>query len=272
MKSLFDYPLLVNEVFYRGSHILSWIEEHNEASTLDKQALQAPIMDALVYKNLIDPEKESLDLEHLCIHENLDHYTYEKYPNVVGIPLWMKEEFRRVRLKVSDGIPLSIYLARPTMKNKTARYCIYDMNTAVSALFETATFYDVFYISPTRGIKIEEQRPFVEVDLGEGVLYLVDTLTKRIFKNSFFREKYGFEILSMDKIKEYQGLKKEMYEDFVTPKTEFYYLIPFLNMMANSKMESNAEFCYELEKSKEYFPEEWEKYQIEQELYFKRTI
>ena len=28
---------------------------------------------------------------------------------------------------------------------------------------------------------------------------------KNISKNSFFREKYGFEILSMDKIKEYQG-------------------------------------------------------------------
>lgn len=100
----------------------------------------------------------------------------------------------------------------------------------------------------------------------------MDTLTKRIFKNSFFREKYGFEILSMDKIKEYQGLKKEMYEDFVTPKTQFFHLIPFLNMMTNAKMEGNEEFCYELEKSKEYFPEEWEKYQIEQELYFKRTI
>ncbi len=270
MKSLFDYPLLVNEVFYRGSHILSWIEEHNEASTLDKQALQATIMDALVYKNLIDPEKESLDLEHLCIHENLDHYIYEKYPNVVGIPLWMKEEFRRVRLKVSDGIPLSIYLARPTMKNKTARYCIYDMNTAVSALFETATFYNVFYVSPTRGVKVEEQRPFVEIAINEE-LYLVDNLTKRIFKSSFFKETYGFEIQSMDKKEEYQGLKQEMYKDFVTPKTEFYYLIPFLNMMTNAKMEGNEEFCYELEKSKGYFPEEWEMY--EQESQFrKRTI
>lgn len=61
MKSLLDYEPLVNEVFYKCWHILEYIEKHLEMTELDKEAIQATIMDALVYKNLINPEKESLD-------------------------------------------------------------------------------------------------------------------------------------------------------------------------------------------------------------------
>ena len=56
-KSLFEYDILVNDVFYRFWHILTWIEEHPDMSDLDKEAICATIMDALVYKCLIDPEK-----------------------------------------------------------------------------------------------------------------------------------------------------------------------------------------------------------------------
>lgn len=148
MKSLFDYEFLVNEVFYRCQPILKWIENNKNMSDLDKEAIQATIMDALVYKKLIDPTIESLDLDHLCIVNNLEHYVYNKHPNISGIPQWMKEEFRKKCLTITGGIPISLFLAKPP--SKFVRYCVYDPNTAVSAIFPDATFYNVFYNSPTR--------------------------------------------------------------------------------------------------------------------------
>lgn len=240
-------------------------------SLLDRKAVQATIMDALVYKGLINPKKESLDIEHLCIRENLEYYVYEPYPDVCGIPLWMKEKYRTICLKISGGIPVSIYLARPTMnKNSVGTYCIYDLNTAISSIFPETTFYNVFYTSPTRGVKIEEQRPFVEVDLGERNFYLVDALTKRIFKSSYFKENYGFEIKSMDRKTEYQGVKKEIYLEHTTDQLQLGSMLYFLQMLADATKGRNNEFLYELEKSKENYPEEWEQFRLERS-YFRRT-
>ena len=172
MVNLYDYDLLVNDVFYRCWHILEYIERHPNMSDLEKEAIKATIMDALVTKKLIDPNSQSLDFDKMCIVNNLDFYTYDKHPNICGIPLWMKEKFREKSIYVTGGIPVSIFLAKPP--SKIARYCVFDPNTAVSSIFEDATFYNAIYNSPTRNIRIDEARPFVEV-LIDDKLYLCDT-------------------------------------------------------------------------------------------------
>lgn len=270
MKNLFEYEILVNDVFYRGSHILDWVKENSQMDDLDKKAIQATIMEALVYKNLINKEKESLDIEHMCIVDNLNYYTYEEHPDVASIPLWMKEEYRHRSLKISGGIPVSIFLAKPTSNNSIERYCIYDMNTAASVIFEEATFYNTIYYSPTRKVEIKEQRPFVEVKI-KGELYLIDTLTKRIFKSDFFKENFHMKIKSMDKKTEYQGTKKEIYEGHTTPEMSLGNMLYFLKMLGDFTTGRNAEYLYELEKSKEFYPQEWTKYELEKELFKSRT-
>ena len=50
MKSLFEYDVLVNDVFYRCWHILEYIEKHSDIDKLERDAIQATIMDALVFR------------------------------------------------------------------------------------------------------------------------------------------------------------------------------------------------------------------------------
>lgn len=258
MKNLIDIAYIVNDVFYKCWHILEYIQENSPLSELDRAAIKATIMDALVYKGLIDPNKESLDLDNLCIVEDLDHYKYEKFPNVCGIPQWMKEEFRKKALVISGGIPISLFLANPP--SKLNRYCVFDPNTAVSSIFPDATFYMVTYISPTRNIEIEEPRPFVEVNLN-GELYLVDTLTKRIFKSSYFRERYGFKIKSKTQVSKLSGEKLQYYRESIEENTDFSMSLSIYDLLMDDfkSMPSKAELVYEYEKCKRYFPEEFEK-------------
>lgn len=44
MKSLFDYEILLNEVFYKCWYILEYIENNLDMSNLDKDAIKAIIM------------------------------------------------------------------------------------------------------------------------------------------------------------------------------------------------------------------------------------
>lgn len=254
MKSLLDYDYLINDVFYRCWHILEYIEHHPNMSELEKEAIKATIMDALVYKGLIDPEKESLDLDNMCIRDNLDYYCYELHPNVCGIPQWMKEAFRHKRLHITAGMPISVHLAKPP--SKIIRYCVYDPNTAVSSIFPDATFYNVFYTSPTRGIRIEDKRPFVEVEI-EGELYLVDTITKRIFKSSYFKETYGFEVTEEVRVSELKGEKLKIYQEHTSEIDSYEETIPFIEMTLTGIINSpdNAEMVYEFERSREIYPE-----------------
>lgn len=260
MKSLLDYPFLVNDVFYRCEHVLSYIESHTNMDPLEISAIKATIMDALVYKGLIDPNRQSLDLEHLCICNDVNHYCYEKHPNVCGIPQWMKEEFRKKSITITGGIPISLFLAKPP--SKFLRYCVYDPNTAVSSIFNDATFYQVFYTSPTRGKRIEEVRPFVEVEI-DGILYLVDTLTKRIWKSSYFKEQFGFEVVSKQNTHHLSKENQEIYQDNIKTQNELHTFLIFAVMFPDTP--ALAEMRYELERSKDYFPEEWIKYEQEKE-------
>lgn len=266
MRSLFEYDFLVNEVFYKCWPILKWIEKNPNMSDLDRQAIQATIMDALVYKGLINPAKESLDLEHLCIVNNLEYYNYEKYPNICGIPQWMKEEFRKNSIHITGGIPISIFLAKPP--SKSTRYCVYDPNTAVSSIFPDATFYNALYDSPTReGIRLDEIRPFVEIAI-DGELYLVDTLTKRIFKSSWFKTTYNFEVKSSKTISKMDKKYLDYYKEEIKKEINLAIFIElvFLHIKDNASI-SLSEIKYEIEKSKEYYPEEWERYEsLKQEM------
>lgn len=256
VKSLLDYDLLTNDVFYRCWHILDYIAHHPNLPESDHQAIEATIMEALVSKKLLDPTKESLDLQNLCIHEDLNHYCYEKHPNICGIPLWMKEEFRKHSLYITGGIPISLCLSKPP--SKIIRYCVYDPNTAVSSIFTDATFYQAYYVSPTRHKRIEEVRPFVEVNI-DGEPYLVDILTKRILKSSWFKETFSMEVVSREKKSEFSSEQQAIYDEQVSPSNSLAIMIPLYQSVLSFSMPDHAETAYELEKSKEYFPEEWQK-------------
>lgn len=269
MKSLVDYDFLVNEVFYRCQHILDYIESHPNMSDLEREAVKATIMDALVYKGLIDPNKESLDFDNLCIRDDLNHYVYDKHPNICGIPQWMKEEFRKKSIVVSAGIPISLFLTKPP--SKYMRYCVYDPNTCVGSVFPDATHYNVFYTSPTRGVRIDDVRPFVEVEI-DGELYLVDTLTKRIIKSSFFRKNYGFDVVSSYKVSELTGEFKKHYEEQTAERDNLSTMIPFYEMTidALASIPDNAEMIYEFNKCREYYPIAFE--ECEREKTFMKEI
>lgn len=256
MKKLCDYDVLINETFYKCWHILDYIIEHPEMSDLDKQAIKATIMDALVTRKQIDPEKQSLDLDNFCIADNLENYVFEKHPNICGIPLWMKDEFRKRCLYITGGIPISMFLAKAP--SKRVRYCVYDPNTAVSAIFEDATFYNAIYDSPTRGIRLTEVRPFVEVAI-DGELYLVDTLTKRILKSSWFKQKYNFEAKNKQTISKMGKKRLKYYKDAIKEHKHLAETLPFMMHILDYNVPNQAEMQYELLESKKLFPEEWEK-------------
>ncbi len=57
MKKLLEYDFLMKDVFYKCWHILEYIDKHPNMSELDREAIKATIMDALVYKDLIEAEK-----------------------------------------------------------------------------------------------------------------------------------------------------------------------------------------------------------------------
>ena len=265
MKSLFEYDILVNDTFYRSWHILEYIENHPEMSDLDREAISATIMDALVYAGEINPEKDFLDLSNLCITNDVNKYKYEEHPNIMGIPMWLKEKMRHKCVQISGGIPISMFVARPA--SYPGAYCVYDPNTAVSSLFDDFTFYSVKYISPTRGVRIKESRPFVEVDLN-GELYLVDVLTKRVLKTSWFKDAYDMEILDSNTPKKFNREQKGFYKEQASEKVDLATYLCFTETLRGMmpKTPKDAEMDYERDKAIKNYPEEWERYKnIEEE-------
>lgn len=49
MKKLENYDLLVNDVFYRGYHILDYIKSHSNISDLDREAICATINEGKMF-------------------------------------------------------------------------------------------------------------------------------------------------------------------------------------------------------------------------------
>lgn len=257
MKSLIDYEVITNEVFYRCWHILDYIAAHPDMPPLERESIEATIMEALVSKGLIDPTKQSLDLNNLSIVDDTDHYCYEKHPRICGIPLWMKDKFRKKSVYIAGSAPISLRLSRPP--TKFGRSCVYDPNYAVSSIFEDATFIDAIYDSPTRpGVRLEETRPFVEVKI-DGVNYLVDVLTKRILRTDWFKKEFNMDIKSSIAVSTADAEAKRRYYNSIAESNKLGEMIPLFEPLVDHVSPSMAEYRYEFEKTKENFPEEWAK-------------
>lgn len=270
MKSLVDYPVIVNETFYKCWHILEYLEKHKDISELDIEAIQATIMDALVYHNDINPQEEFLSLDNLAITNNPDDYHYTMTPNVCGIPMAIKEELRKKCLYISAGVPVTLFLAKPP--SKIMRYCVYDPNTAFSSIFDDFTFYEAIYTSPTRGVRLTDSRPFVEVKINNE-LYLVDTITNRIFKSAYFKEKYDLVVVDMVRKSEFNYRQQKLYVEQTQERCSLADVLMVYEMNKAIAAPELAEQNYEVERSKELYPEAWEEYKRIQEdmkLFFRR--
>ena len=138
MKSLYDYELLVNEVFHRNWSILTYLEEHRELDALEKECISNTIMDALVYKGLIDPTKQSLDLNHFCIVDDVEHFCYQEIPCVTGFPLWLKNHLRTKCFKCSVGSPAIFMVTKPC---GIKLYCLYDSCMALTPFFHLHKYF-----------------------------------------------------------------------------------------------------------------------------------
>lgn len=260
MTSLLDYDILTNEVFYRCWHILDYIAAHPDMTPLERESIEATIMEALVSKKLIDPTKQSLDLKNLVIVDDTEHYCYEEHPRICGIPLWMKDKFRKKSVYIAGSVPISLRLSRPPVK--FGRSCVYDPNYAVSSIFEDATFIEAIYDSPTRpGVRLEETRPFVEVKI-DGVDYLVDVLTKRILRSDWFKEEFNMDIKHSTTVSTADEEDKRRYYNSIAESNQLASLAAMLEPLIDKTSPIMAEYRYEFEKTKENFPEEWEKAEL----------
>lgn len=267
MKSLYDYDVLVYEVFHRCWHILEYILKHPDMDELERDVISNTIMDALVYKGLINKDEETLDLANLCIRKSKDYFKYQEKPNATGIPLWLKEKLRTKKVKITAGMPISMFLAKPPSR---VHYCLYDPCHAISTVFDDFTLINAIYDSPTRkGVRLTEPRPFLEVSLN-GELYLIDVLLKRLYKKSFFAKNFNIEITFSKSKKNFNKKDKKYYNEEVALEIEkfgstLFSMKPFFGMIENSS--SMAEMYYEIEQSKKNEPEAWRELAFEEECY-----
>ncbi len=225
MKKLIDYDVLVNDVFYRSEHILDYIIRHKNISELDQKAISNTILDALVDCKVMDSTKQSLDLEEMAIVDDLDHITYDYHPTVTSIPLSIKEKMRQKCLKITGGLPISC-----------------------------------FYNSPTRkGVKTEV-RPFLKISYHDEEYY-VDALTKRMFKRDWFDKTYNLKEKERISKTNFSSFQQIFYDEQTSSSDDYYILIDFFEPLTDSLIGTfkYEEFIYEFDKSKEYFPKQFEK-------------
>lgn len=270
MKKLIDIQVITEETFYKGWHILEYIEKR-ELTPLDIEAIKATIMDALVYKRIINPEDEYLNLEELSITNNPNDYRYTNNPNVSGIPQHIKEKLRHISIHQSAGLPVMLFIAKPPSK---IGYCVYDPNYSVSAAFEDVNFFEVIYDSPTRpGVRLKETRPFIEVEIN-GEQYLVDTITNRIFKSSWFKETYNMEIKDSISKRKFTKKQQMLYEEMTKPEYNLANSMFIYDMTLSIPSPDLAETKFELEQAKKNYPEqadEAKRLDAEMKAYFSKT-
>lgn len=268
MKSLDSYEVLVNDTFYRSEHILSYIKRRIkngklDVSYLDQAALENTILDALVYAGKIDPNTESLDLDNFGIVDDHNHTIYDKHPFVLSIPMEIKEKMRHRCLIISGSVPISIFYAKPA---GGAHYCIYDMNTALSVLFDDFSFVLCDYDSPTReGVRAID-RPFLEIEYN-GVSYYVDALTKRMFIKEMFDRFYNIEVKERITKSSFDKRQKEIYSQDIKESNQYAnYLLLTLDLYSGFKgIPTFEETLYEIEKSKSIYPESFTEADMERE-------
>ncbi len=273
MRKLTDYDVLVNDAFYRSEHIFDYIENHKNMSELDREAIENTILDALVDEGLLDPTRESLDLANLVVCDDLDHKVYEAKPRVTSIPLDIKRKMRSKAVQITGGIPISVFYAKPA---GNVSFCIYDMNTALSSLFDNFSFVNCTYDSPTRPGVRSDDRPFLEVDYHDG-RYYIDALTKRMFRKDWFDQEFNLEETSRVNSKEFNIEQRKIYAESITDYSSYAFYINLVKPMMDELGRSNPKFAesnYEFEKSKEYFPREFveaEQFTQEYKQYMKQA-
>lgn len=233
---------------------MDYIKSHSNICDLDREAICATIMDALVYKGLIDFNRESLDFDNLCICNDLEHYIYDSQPFVTSIPLSIKEKMREKCFNISGSIPASVFYAKPAGQ---VSFCIYDMNTVFSAFFDDFIFIDCDYDSPTREGKVATDRPFIEVSIN-GCKYLVDALTKRIFRSDLFRTRYHLKEKRSVSKSDFDARQQEIYAEHTMENVNYAYYIVLISGLPFPKDSSMAEMLYEFNMSKHFFSEEFE--------------
>lgn len=261
MKSLYDYEVLVNDTFYKSWHVLEYMEKHPNMSEEDKKAISATIMDALVYAGEIEPDWEYLDLDNGCISGDTKGYKYEIHPDVASIPMLLKDELRKKSITSTMGIPISIAMPMKIKEieeyydnysSQGVKYDLVNLNVALSTLFENFSFY----LIPDKDEKLDN-RTVLEVDIN-GELYLIDILSRLIYKKTYIEEKLLKKSMKVsksdftfDQVKylEMQGEESNIL-DFAYHFLEGY----------KSNAPQDAELTYEIEKSKEIFPDKWEEY------------
>ena len=254
MLKLKTIPLIKNDVFYRGYHVLDYIKLHPNMDELDKEALINTILDSLVSKEIINPNKQSLNIDNLCIEDNLDYYKYQEQPFVTSIPITLKELYRNICIQISGGIPSSLALAKPASQ---VHFCIYDMNTIFSSIFDDFSFLVCDYDSPTRKGSIAIDRPFIMINY-HNESYLVDTLTKRMFKAKEFIKRYNMVIKNEIKKSNFNKEQQQLYKEQTSSSNNITFLITFVSpMIDNMKNNPNmAEYVYEYEKVLEIYKED----------------
>ena len=258
MKSLYEYEVL-NCVFYRSEKILFYLERRMKRGEtldpLDQEAIAQTILHALVDTGELDPKKEGLLFSKLAIAPLGDEtICYQKHPFVMGIPLALKEKMRHSSLTITGGIPISLHAARPASQ---VHFCIYDANTALSFLFSEFSFITCSYDSPTREGKRANKRPFLKADL-EGVFYLFDLLTKRVFSYDEFLMRYHVTIENSISNQEFSKEQQKQYQEMIARDNTHY--PDFLAFTASffdafKAIPDMEEFLFELEESKKHFPE-----------------
>ena len=259
MKRLDSYEVLNNEVFYRGMHILDYLYSNERISDLDIEAIKATILCALVERNLIDPEHEFLDLRTMSITKT--YYfgceIYNPKPFVQGFPLWMKEKLRTHALKITGSLPVSVRVAKPS---GGLGFCVYDVNTALSVIFDDFSFIVADYDSPTRPGKKAKDRPFLEANI-DGITYLFDILTKRMFEKKEFTRRYNMEVKHVVRKSQFDEAQRNLYEEQTTEDTSNYGVFLSMTMPVIDAMRDYPkmqEYLYEIEKSKKIFPRAFE--------------
>lgn len=252
MKSIYDFDVLQNEVFYRSEHILKYLERHKYLSDLDKVAIANTILDALVTKGLMDPNAQSLDFEHLEVCDDLDHIVYNPTPDVTSIPLSYKELMRQRCLNISGGIPVAVFCSKPAGPIHT---CIYDMNTAFSSFFPWFKFLLCDYDSPTRPGQKAVDRPFLEVIIN-GEHYLVDMLGKLIFKTGWFKENFNLEVTWEMASDNFDAERQEFYKKQTADEQNIALYLGTLEIFAKAGFNNPRleEMVYETEQISKNFP------------------
>ncbi len=251
LRKLESFPLLKEKVFYRGCPILAYIQNHGSLASEDIKALKATLMDALVTSREVqlDPDRFALDFDRLAIVESGQledgYYHYETTPDVMGFPHVLQEAMRHKCLQVTGGLPISVFLSLPT------EHHIEDMNRAMESLFSDFTEYN--FTQQVAG-KVKTQQ-LVEVRM-HGELYMIDTVSKRFLKSSYFNENYEVVCNSILPKAAFSGKALRQYQQDVREVCQYAsYLVmsePLLSGLENNCIYS--QFLYERKESEKNFP------------------